>query len=160
MFGCSIHSTSHCVCLVARFYRFTDPEMCRLAITPGSDVVKFAKIWLQEYFRLYGDESPTIDEVHIAVHYKLDIYKDYKKFMEQTCTPARPVVSANKFRELWRAIYPEFLSRPYADVVGKCRICYSIQNIRQTATDAHSQIAAKEAHIMHRGGCFMLERDA
>lgn len=133
-------------------------DFCRAAIMPASDVQLFCVIWLQQYFYVYGDDAPNSNEVHLAIQHKKDVYNDYKKEFEVHCCPPRPIVSYKKFVELWNGIYPEVVARPYADVCGKCKICYEIQRIRSSGAERAVQLKAKEAHLLHRGGLFMLER--
>jgi hypothetical protein len=36
------------------------------------------------------------------------------------------VVSYQRFCELWRAIYPKAINRPYRSIMGKCKTCQEI----------------------------------
>jgi hypothetical protein len=46
----------------------------------------------------------------------------------------------------------------FDQVPGKCKICGEIDRIRKTKHHLVYQTACKEAHQLHRGGMFMLER--
>jgi hypothetical protein len=133
-------------------------EFCRAAIIPRADAQIMAVIWLENYIYVYGDDSPTFEEVHLATQYKRTVYQEYIKHFSVVCSPPRPTVSYRKFVELWNGLYPEVLSRPYSDVVGKCNLCFKIHEIRTTSKNSAAQLKAKEAHQLHRGGMFMRER--
>jgi len=131
--------------------------MSRAAITPCSEAQQMAVAWLEDYAKRQGDDSPTKEEIHLASMRKTDIYLEYQaefsgKFID--------IVGLKKFLELWNAIFPQVLQRPYVSVCGKCETCFDIQNIRQTCKDSRVQWAAQRAHHLHRGGLFMLERSA
>jgi hypothetical protein len=133
--------------------------MSRAALTPFSEAQQLAVVWLEDYGLRHGDDSPTKDEIHLASMRKTDIYMEYKKeFLEKVQAVA--TIDLKKFLELWNAIFPQVLQRPYVDICGKCETCYEIQNIRQSSRDSRIQWAAQRAHHLHRGGLFMLERAA
>ena len=63
-----------------------------------------------------------------------------------------------RFLELWKVLYPNAVDRPRCDIAGKCDTCYNIDVGRKNATcDAEAE-QFKKAHLLHRGGLFMLER--
>ena len=118
-----------------------------------------AMIWLDQYIYMYGDDSSTSDEIHIATQNKLTVYsREYTTHLTKRYSPPRAVVNYQNFFDLWNSLYPEVVARPYADVVGKCDLCYRIHSIRTTATESAKQQKAKEAHHLHRGVMFMRER--
>ena len=133
-------------------------EFCRTALMPKSEAQTMAMIWLDQYIFVYGDDSPNSNEIHIATPYKLTVYREYEFHFTKNCSPPRRIVNYRKFVDLWNSLYPEVVARPYADVVGKCDLCYKIHNIRTTSTESAMQLKAKEAHHLHRGGMFMRER--
>jgi hypothetical protein len=88
---------------------------------------------------------------------KLDLYNIYKKQFEEQ---KRDYVTASKFNELWNAIFPQHLLRPWVGIPGKCDPCLLIYD---KMSDPKSSKAVKEAcrelHLLHRGGMFMPERN-
>lgn len=73
--------------------------------------------------------------------------------------PPRQTVSNNRFNKLWEVLFPKCRSRPWCDIPGKCNLCYEIDRQRHTEEDSIVQDMLKKAHLLHRGGMFMLERN-
>jgi hypothetical protein len=62
---------------------------------------------------------------------------------------------------MWRVLFPKCLKRTFVSVIGKCEICAQIDQLRKKATeDSDIKIQEKcfDAHLLHRGGMFMVER--
>jgi hypothetical protein len=132
-----------------------DPRMVRSALMSIDDTHQYCVIWLEEYFKIYGDFSPNKDEVKLAVSRKKEIYDNYvscKRQLDQS------VVDAQKFYKIWNALFPRCVSRPWCDIPGKCNTCYEIDRMRREATQPEIQRSLRDAHLLHRGGLFMLER--
>jgi len=136
----------------------TGTQMCKAAIMPRADAQMYAMVWLDRYVSVYGDDAPTSDEVHLASPQKKMVYKEYETYFTKVCSPPREIVSYKLFIDLWNGLLPEVLSRGYTEVCGKCDTCYQIHQVRTTAKDSATQLKAKEAHLLHRGGIFMRER--
>jgi hypothetical protein len=133
---------------------FVEPHMIRAALMSKSDAHQYCVIWFEEYFRKYGDYAPNRDEVKLAITRKKEIYDLYVEDMKE-----RPTVQQNKFYEIWNALFPRCVSRPWCDIPGKCNTCYEIDRMRRESRDGEVQEQLREAHLMHRGGLFMLERN-
>ena len=131
--------------------------MVRAAMTPRSDVQSDCVVWLESYFKNYGDFAPNKNEVRLLIMQQKDVFDKYTH--DFTFPIERPVVSQNKFYELWDKLFPRCVSRPWCDVPGKCNTCYEIDRLRRTSEDPKVQEKLKEAHHLHRGGLFMLERN-
>ena len=134
-----------------------DEKMFRAALCPLADNQQLAIIWLEEYFLKYGDSAPNRDETHLLIMHKSDIYKRYVHELE-TSFPPRKFVSYSRFIALWNVLFPKYINRPWCDIPGKCDICYEIDKQRRTIEESIVQEKLKEAHHLHRGGLFMLER--
>jgi len=134
-------------------------EMARAALTPTSQAQQVAIAWLEDYAARHGDDSPTREEIHLSAMRKTDIYIEYKREFSKEHTDTQ-TVNLKKFLEIWNAVFPHVLQRPYVSICGKCITCYEIEDVRHTSTDARVQWAAQMAHHLHRGGLFMLERAA
>ena len=131
--------------------------MVLAAMIPKSDVQADCALWLESYFKNYGDFAPNKNEVRLLIMQKKDVFNKYCHDFKLPVQ--RPVVSRAKFYELWDKLFPNCVSRPWCDVPGKCYTCYEIDRLRRTSDDAKVQEKLKEAHHLHRGGLFMLERD-
>ena len=132
-----------------------DPVMVRNAIVPYGDVQRDAVEWLKNYFDVYGDDSPNSVDTLVQVMLKGDLYKHYVKDMA-----TRPTVGEPRFGELWNVLFPYCQRRSYCDQPGKCAVCYEIDKQRRCTTDRHHAKMLKDAHLLHRGGMFMLERES
>lgn len=132
--------------------------MIRAALQPLACTQQFCSAWLGEYFRTYGDQSPNSAETKLSLMNKIEVYEAYKHEFQILNSPAREVVNYCTFNQLWNNIYPFATMRPYVDIPGKCDTCYEIDRLRRTAEDKRVQVACSQAHVLHRGGLFMLER--
>ena len=131
--------------------------MVRNAITPLAENQRQAVEWLKNYFDVYGDDSPNSEETLVQVMLKGDHYRHYVKDM---ATAGREVVGEPRFGELWNVLFPYCQRRSYCDQPGKCNVCYEIDKQRRTTTDRHHARMLKDAHLLHRGGMFMQERES
>ena len=133
--------------------RSYEDEMITNALLPVADVD--LALWLEDCFLTYGDSAPNRNIKQISTTFKNDIWKMYEKEMVKL---KLPVVDESRFNEIWLACFPSYLVRPYANVVGKCDICYKIDYQRRASTSKEEKQALRQAHLMHRGGLFMPER--
>jgi hypothetical protein len=131
--------------------------MTRAAMTPLADRQQSAVAWLHDYSTTFGDFAPNGSEIFVSAVTKKDIYEDYftemKTFREST-------VSQTVFEDLWRNLFPHVLLRQWCSIPGKCDTCNEIDTIRRKSSIRSVREAAKQAHVTHRGGHFMLERNA
>lgn len=132
--------------------------MIRAALTPMADIQQLATLWLEHYFETYGDQAPNQDETHLHIMQKKDLYILYESEMLKSDPPCA-TVSYTRFIKLWNVLFPKCRSRPWCDIPGKCDICYEIDRQRRTEEDSVVQDMLKKAHLLHRGGMFMLERN-
>ena len=133
--------------------------MVRAALTPFAETQAMCSVWLTRYFNTYGDVHPAGDAVKLAVMQDIDIYRKYK-FDQDQFTPPRPVVDISRFRKIWQTLYPTCSTRPWCGIPGKCDTCCEIDRGKRDCEDAPKQEFYKQAHHLHRGGLFMLERNA
>jgi hypothetical protein len=124
--------------------------MCPLATTQRS-----AELWLQRYFEVNGDALPHKDLVLVIANLSKEVYGRYKKDKMQN---RLKVVAESKFNELWRILYPKHKKRPHCDIAGSCDTCFHIDRLRRQEHDRATELMLHEAHFLHRGGMFMVER--
>lgn len=130
-------------------------HMLRAALTPKVEADFLCTAWLFQYFDAYGDSSPTEEDLtKISVTYRNEVYSTYIQQLDR----AEKKVSLTRFYELWSSLYPLSINRSWCSIPGKCDICYEIDKLRRTSSSISVQRALKEAHLLHRGGMFMLER--
>lgn len=125
------------------------------SMCPGSEEQIIATTWIESYFEKFADKSPDSEEVQLAITYKKDVYKEYKA--ARVLANQEPI-GHSLFNELWNALFPHYLVRPWLDVPGKCEVCYEIDTARRSTSDSYVQEALRQCHHMHRGGMFMQER--
>ena len=92
---------------------------------------------------------------------KEDVYKDDLTYCKRIYGDHYVPLSLWAFEEVWRVQFPHCLLRPFCSVIGKCEVCARIDKLRRKATeesDLRIQEACQDAHDLHRGGMFMLER--
>jgi hypothetical protein len=130
--------------------------MIRASLQPLAETQQFCSIWLLEYFEKYGDKSPNGEETKLHLMKKNDVYYQYT---HEFNLKKRPIVSETKFINLWNVLYPQYCMRQYCDIPGKCETCYEIDRLRRITDESVVQEKLREAHHLHRGGMFMLERN-
>ena len=130
-----------------------DDGMISNSLLPLSDID--LALWLEDCFLTYGDSAPNRNINQVSSTFKKDIWSLYVKEMSNV---NKIPVDESRFNEIWLACFPNYLVRPYANVIGKCDTCYKIDYQRRAATDKATKEALRQAHLMHRGGLFMPER--
>lgn len=129
--------------------------MVRAALTPLAEKQQHCKLWLEEYFAICGDNVPNEDEIRLSISEKKDVYEKYSR----DCYRAQiPIVDEKTFGNLWNVLFPNCVIRAYVDIPGKCNTCYHIDRLRREVNDEMVHRKLSEAHLLHRGGLFMLER--
>jgi hypothetical protein len=133
---------------------YLDSSMVRNSITPYAATQRLAVEWLRNYFDVYGDDSPNSESILVQIMLKGDLYQHYLRDMK-----GQPIVSEPRFGELWNVLFPYCQRRSYCDQPEKCNVCYEIDKQRRATTDRHHARMLKDAHLLHRGGMFMIERE-
>lgn len=131
-----------------------DERMVRAALTPLSEPIRECVAWLQRYFEVHGDSLPDEIETAVQVMLKKELFESYCKEMK-----GRPVVDVSKFNETWRVLFPRVRKRPHCDIPGKCWLCSRIDRLRREENSEHTGMMLRDAHALHRGGLFHLERE-
>jgi hypothetical protein len=129
--------------------------MVRAASCPFNDTSREAVIWLDDFFDIC-DKDPEGDLVHCNVSTKMEVWEMYSQEKQLL---GSPYLSYKDFIDLWNGLFPHCVCRPWVDIPGKCHICCEIDRMRRSSSDRMVQLRLKEAHHMHRGGLFMLERE-
>jgi hypothetical protein len=135
--------------------------MIRAGLTPLSDKQRTCAHWMQNYFKIYGDSDPGRDEVHLIILSRREVYQHYCRDMasqEAALEYPRDPVSESRFYQLWHALFPLCVDRPWCDIPGKCKLCAEIDRLRRCEVFKVNQKSLKEVHHLHRCGMFMLER--
>jgi hypothetical protein len=135
----------------------TEDAMIQAAMTPLAPVQSDCVLWLDNYFKTFGDHQPNSNCSLIATSQRLDVYKSYKSEMEGS-SPHRDVVDYSKFSSLWHSLYPHCILRRKCNILGKCDTCAWIDSLRKGSAEQAVHSLCSEAHALHRGGLFQLER--
>ena len=130
--------------------------MVRASLCPLADAQQMCSVWLEKYFDTYGDKSPNSNIIHVHVLQKSDVYDMYRRQMENT---HEEIVADTVFNSLWNTLFPNCQNRTWCDIPGKCNTCYEIDRLRRTSEDSIVQEKLQEAHLIHRGGMIMPERN-
>ena len=128
----------------------------RAARTPNSAAQFQATIWLNNYFNNYADHLPNEEKAYVGVYYKLDLYQKYSTEMGEI---GIPILKSSLFYNLWRDLFPDALLRRKCNILGKCHLCSRIQSLRDKSRTRVMDEALRQAHLLHRGGLFMIERE-
>jgi hypothetical protein len=112
-------------------------------------------IWLENFFEIAGDVAPNKDEVMLAIGSKKEVYD---KFEREFLGCNKVALKYETFIEIWNAIYPFYVKRPWCSIPGKCETCFDCDKGRREASSDIENKMWSEAHLLHRGGMFMVER--
>lgn len=136
--------------------------MVRAALMPLSDGQQFCATWIRNFFDKFGDHIPNSDTVRISLTSKTELHHLYTLHMQQISTEGYqiPVIQYTDFVNILNGAFPLCEFRSYCDIPGKCQTCYEIDQLRNSRKEAIAQEMLKTAHALHRGGLFMLERNA
>jgi hypothetical protein len=132
-----------------------DSDMVVASLLPSSEVQVQCTLWLKNYFDIYGDKSPNSQLTLIISITKMEIYKEYVKEME--ALPSKHC-GYSDFVALWNSLYPYCKRRDLSGIIGKCMTCYLIDNKKRTVSEKTVQKYLTEAHLLHSGGLFKIER--
>lgn len=103
------------------------------------------------------DYSPNSEARRVDVYDKSELFRIYEeKFGNEN--NAMATVSYAKFCEMWNYIFPKYHTADFCNIPGKCWVCYEIDCLRQSTDDSVVLKKCQEAHQLHRGGMFALER--
>ena len=134
-------------------------DFVQAALTPNSDVVLKASIWMREYFNHYCSQ-PHLGEKEIHLESgteKIDVWNEYVaaiKFQYKD----NEHLDYGKFVNLWNTIFPHVKIPDHKACSAKCWTCHEIRQCAINAEDKVVYDAAKELHQMHRRGLYMRER--
>jgi len=134
---------------------YVDSNMTRAAMTPLSNIQQNVIVWIEDYGNSFGDFSPNSNDVALSASTKEEIYEDYKCSMSSF---NEPYISLKVFLDLWNTLFPHYKLRKWCSIPHKCEICSDLDTIRRSSNIIAVREAAKQAHVLHRGGLFMLER--
>jgi hypothetical protein len=112
-------------------------------------------VWLENFFEVAGDVAPNKEEVMLAISSKKEIYA---KFEWEFISTGKSPLSYDSFIEIWNTLYPFHIKRPWCSIPGKCETCFNCDKGRKEASSDIERKTWAEAHLLHRGGMFMIER--
>ena len=95
--------------------------MVRSAIQPTATSQVFAMKWIDHYWDVFADFTPNEYQAHIAMPTKLDVWQECIHDMKKISST--PTVSRERFNELWNALFPQYLIRPWINIPEKCETC-------------------------------------
>jgi hypothetical protein len=134
----------------------TESSIVRAALTPYASTQIFCTVWLQNYFKIFGDEAPNRQETYLCLCEKEDVYDIYEEELRKYSN--FEIVSYPRFTEIWNVLFPRVVIRKYCEVLGKCATCYEIDKRRKEVKCRVVAEALRIVQQMHRGGIVMPER--
>ena len=114
--------------------------------------------WMNDYFQ-YGDSQPNGDKVCLSVATKKEVFIEYETDIMRLRDP-QSIVDITGFYRIWNNLFPKTRLRSWVTIPGKCDVCMEIDKIRRQRPPPTSiqKQALQDAHILHRGGLIMMER--
>ena len=126
-------------------------DMMKMGIIRRTQMETF--LWFRDHFELVGDPQPNIQQVHLDLIEKTEIYQMYVNEIGKA-----NALSFSSWRKFWAEVFPEVTIREWKNVTGKCRNCGYINGGRRTAKSPAEIAAFRKLHILHKSGLFMMER--
>lgn len=124
-------------------------------MSPMANAQQNLIVWFERYFAKFGDKAPNRKETELQIMAKTNVYEQYCREMRSI---KADVVSISVFDTIWITLFPRCVNRPWCDIPGKCETCYEIDRLRRVCKEDAALERLKQAHHLHRGGLFMLER--
>lgn len=131
-------------------------EMLVSAMSTGNNRDMMTSEWLERFFELC-DQSPSSDFTRVPADKQIEIYERYIASIGTEKWESEPVDIA-RFGRLWNSLYPHCRYGQECRIPGSCSTCADIDRWRRTSTDEIIHKMCQEAHHIHRGGLFLLER--
>lgn len=131
-------------------------EWVSYALTPNGDAQKSASHWMKLYFSMC-DQSPNSRFTKVNEDFKKEVYQRYVAEVTDL-DPSVRLIDENAFIKLWARVYPYCVKRSHCSIPGKCKVCEKIDELRRCCENRSTMLRLQEAHMLHRGGLFMLER--
>jgi hypothetical protein len=127
------------------------------AMSPGNHRDLMCTQWLEEFFELC-DHSPNSDFTRVPADEQREIYERYTVAMGTEEWEFTQPINSIHFGQLWNTLYPYCRYGQECRIPGSCSTCADIDRWRRTSSDDIIHQMCKEAHHLHRGGLFLLER--
>lgn len=113
---------------------------------------------MEEYFDCQ-DKQPHLNEIHLDRIEKRELWEIYKNAIIAHYADDE-FVDYGTFCSIWSNSFPHVKIRKHKSVSGKCLTCHEINQLTLNSTEKAIHVAAKQLHLMHRAGNYMLERIA
>jgi len=120
------------------------------ALTPNSDVVLKASIWMEKYFNLHCAQPHLGEkEIHLeAGTEKMDVWKEYVAAMKFQFKCADAHLDYAMFVKVWNTAYSHVKILDHKACSTKCMTCHEIHRCAINAEDKAVYDAAKKLHQM------------
>ena len=128
-----------------------DKDMLKMGLVRRTQLETF--LWFREHFELAGDPQPNLEQVHLDLIEKTEIYQLYVNEVGKA-----NALTFSSWRKFWADVFPEVTIREWKAVTGKCRHCGYINAGRRIAKSPAEIAAFRKLHILHKSGLFMTER--
>ena len=92
-----------------------DERWVTASISPLAEAQQFAIVWMQDYFRKFGDCAPNRYETFLIITARKVVYNQYK---QQMIRQNRAPVQESVFSNLWVTVFPRYMNRPWCDIPG------------------------------------------
>lgn len=143
-----------CQCILNYILLLIGCDKIQAILCPRARKQQSCVLWLQDYFKKYGDYAPNRDEIKLLLLQKQIVYD---KYVQDYTKSGIDKVDKMTFYRLWCVLFPKCVNRPWCDIPGKCDTCYWIDELRRESRDSFVQEKLLEAHALHRQQ-FMAER--
>ena len=99
-----------------RGVKVVDEEWVQASLSPTAEAQQFCIVWFKKYFDKFGDRAPNRFETYLIITARRVVYHQY---IDEFTRSSRPFVKESVFTNIWNAVFPRYIDRPWCDIPGK-----------------------------------------
>jgi hypothetical protein len=111
-----------------RGVKVVDEEWVQASLSPTAEAQQFCIIWFQKYFDKFGDRAPNRFETYLIITARRVVYQQY---VDEFTRCNRQVVQESVFTNIWNAVFPRYIDRPWCDIPGNNTIIYKSSSLNK-----------------------------
>ena len=132
-----------------------DVQKLYIAKLPQTEAAHHCYNWLENHFKLSGDNEPNSNEIHLDTVNKKDIYAEY---VDESILYDFDPLRETQFNKIWQNSFPYVKIRKYKACSGKCSICAELSILTGKYKIRKAMEYIKICRVIHRAD-FMADRN-
>lgn len=102
-----------------RGVKVVDEEWVQASLSPTAEAQQFCIVWFKKYFDKFGDRAPNRFETYLIITARRVVYHQY---VDEFTRSHRQFVQESVFTNIWNAVFPRYIDRPWCDIPGNTAI--------------------------------------